>query len=634
MLKKPSNKNQNAQACLVVVTTMLAIGASCGKSDSTATTGATTLTMSGSMTASGTSAARLSGVNSSRQSSVDSEFRSLIGEGPMASAAVDLSTHTLHCATSDIPPVEATGKIKSDGTFSIEIAGGVGKALNCNVLDSTGEAIASMLLSDSSNKDMNGNAQVNGSPAVSAAVTKLGAVNLDLTTGDVVVPASQVVDGNGVSALVKGASIAAAGTPFDPTGLWQIKAVDFTLPKGVKSVCPATHDENNDCNGPPADAKLYLNRLKGVAVSDGSAVFGMQVWHDEAQVQDPKGQMDSCGAMTGLSAADAAKAGVDLSAYGAKNGAFAFATSITDPKTNSAATVANGYQLSTATANYSMKACFPKAITSGGTTYNAFVCGPDTAGNGSPGGRYNAGLGGGCVDSAGKSLSKMDWSKVNWNGSCTMSAGSVTGFYKSVCTATYDSTSTITCTNEFGVFSDAALATAVNGSNGNPAAFNYSGLSDVMTAGANCSTVTDDLMKVRCYADYYQQNVRGSTGCLPRVDMDWSATTAADFAKPNFRPNSLVFMEKLNYSDANTASMLTQQTQHWGVKVQNSSGQDQWVNCGVVEKGGLFFTKQSDTKILATYISATSTTSTDQPACVGASWNGQKDKFFFYLVKQ
>lgn len=603
----------------VSIVALLLTTSGCSKSTTTSAAASSPVGLSGKLTATSASSKIIYAENSryakSKTMGLHSEV-SVIGDA-------------VHCVSTnaDGTPNQADGTIAADGTFSVSITGALNAAVNCSVLDSSGAMVAQFLMKDSSKPDMNGNAQVNDSPTFGSANTKLGNLTVNLDTGDVVIPPAQVVDANGNSALATNT----VTNPVDPTGSWTIADVDFTKPKGVEGTCA---QGAQDCNGPPVGQRIYLNRLQGKSTVDGSTVYGMQVWQDQSG-GDPKAAMDACGDMTGLTPADATAAKVDLSSYGTKNGAFSFTTSITDPHTSGAATITNGYQASTATAAWSMQACFPKTITSGSKTYNTFVCGPDTAGASSPGNRYQASLGGGCTDSTtGAAINNIDWSQVTSWTSCSNTPGTPTGFYTNTCSATYKGTQSITCTNSFGVFNDAALTTpSASSGGGNPPYFNFGGVATLMTQGQTCSTVSDSLTQANCYAQYYQNYLQGATGCLPQVQTDWSATTAAGFVHVDFRPQSLVFMEKLNYSDSNSAGMLTEQTQNRGVQVQDSSGNSSFVSCGVVQKGGLSFKKISDTKLLATYTSSMINTSTDKPACVGASWNGQKQKFIFYLKK-
>jgi len=74
--------------------------------------------------------------------------------------------------------------------------------------------------------------------------------------------------------------------------------------------------------------------------------------------------------------------------------------------------------------------------------------------------------------------------------------------------------------------------------------------------------------------------------------------------------------------------LLTRQEHYQGVNVDGTS----WVNCRVVEVGGLSVKKISATKLLATYQSSLITTSTTKPACM-AAFNGTRETFMFYLNK-
>ena len=521
---------------------------------------------------------------------------------------------------------------------------------------------------------MNGNGQINSTPAF-AADTNLGSIDLNLNSGDATIPAANVA-----STVVSTAAAAATGTLFDPTGTWNISAVDFSLPHGVRSTCTSAEQQNNTCNGPPEGMKLYLQRLQGTD-ADGT-VYGMQVWQDQGG--NPKGQMTACGSggvpATGLGSTDKTNAGL-LTVGGTTDtgtaladAAFTFASTVVDSHAaNATATLGNTpstiFQASTAKAQWDMQACTTVSVAGTGSyvgsTYNGYKCGPDTTygdardsyTGASTGGRYQVNLSsGGCVvTSTGASIPNMDWNLVDWQHStCTTQTDTpATNYITNTCTTHYDishANTAITCSNASGVFTSTTLATAAptpSGCNGNcQPMFNWDKVANYANQGQLCNTMaanktpTPDnspgaaLAQANCYANYYEQYIsRNATGCLPKINVDWSATTAANFVKVDFRPSALVFMDKLTYSDANTASMLTEQNQNQGVQITTSGGSSQWVSCPAIDKGGLSFTKISATKILATYTSNMVTTSSE-PACQGASWNGVKQKFQFYLTKQ
>lgn len=550
--------------------------------------------------------------------------RSLGNSDELTSKALALSNLKLSCVTPTSPPVQYTGTVAASGAFSLSIPSGLNQSLTCDILNANGSVAANLLVQDSAHPDMNGNPSVNAAPSYTGNSAALGSITLDTTTGDAIVPSTQAT---GVTA----GNASFSGAPFDPTGSWTIAAVDFTLPTGVQSVCAAN---SNTCNGPPAGQGLYLNRLTGKSSVDQSTIYGLQVWQSSSGTA--KSSMDACGDMTGLSAAEAATAKVDLSSYGNFNGPFTFATSVTDPNTKATATISNGYQLSTATAAYTMQNCVSKPVTvSAGVVETANVCGPDTAGNGSVGGLYQANLSGGCVDSTGTPFNVASWSNMVF-GSCSTAAASVTGFYTNTCSAVYNGTTNLTCTNTFGVFKDVGMATVASGGTATAApAFNFNGVATSMTQGALCSSInatTYPLAQAQCYSQYYQQYQSKLAGCLPKVQTNWNATTAAGFASVDFRPSALVFMDQLKYGSANTASMLTEQNQYQGVQVQNSSGQSTFINCATVTKGGLSFVKKNDSQILATYTASTTTSSIDLPVCV-ATYGSTHSKFVFYLNK-
>jgi hypothetical protein len=159
-----------------------------------------------------------------------------------------------------------------------------------------------------------------------------------------------------------------------------------------------------------------------------------------------------------------------------------------------------------------------------------------------------------------------------------------------------------------------------------------------LAAGTNCSaigtgTAALELATLRCYADYYWRSGldRYQGACSPRVDMDWSATSAADFIKKDFRPNGMVFFEQFKpFPDGSGGSMVTRQEHYEGVQL---AGGNSWVNCAVIETGAFNIKKISANKMLATYQSSEVTSSTSKPACL-AKFTGQKKTFVFYLTLQ
>ena len=199
-------------------------------------------------------------------------------------------------------------------------------------------------------------------------------------------------------------------------------------------------------------------------------------------------------------------------------------------------------------------------------------------------------------------------------------------------TASINSTPTaVTCKNKWAV-TDSSFNVLTSPS----ANFDWSSMTQI-TAGTPCSAIStatnsSQIAQLQCYAAYYDRSGmrEESSACLPQIDMDWSATTAANFIKVDeIRPSGLIFFEQfMPLNDGSGGSMVTRQEHFDGVQVNG----DSWVNCRIVETGALSIKKLSATKMLATYQQSTVTTSTSKPACL-ANFTGERKTFMFYLTK-
>ncbi|MGE5087047.1 MAG: hypothetical protein ACM3MG_12150 [Bacillota bacterium] len=537
-----------------------------------------------------------------------------VSEDSVSAMSVNLASYKVSCATTTAPVQTATATVNSDGSFTVTIPGATGQPLACFLVDSQGNKAADFLIADSSKKDLNGNAQTSSTTSFKKDAN-LGTINFDPNAGEVTVPATNI-------ASVVAPVTVTASQVFDPTGAWTIGAVDFTLPSGAKGPCSGG---GNQCHGPTSGQDIYLKLWKGVQTSDNSGVYGLQVWQGQ-------NQFTTCGSKIGLTTAMKTALGVDFSSYGnTVDDVFSIASSVpafADPisNTTSDVTLTDGWKMSTAKTLYQMTPdCGPKDITIGGTTYsNAWVCGPDSTNN-----SYQAQLGGGCSDSSGNPVNVNDWSGIQCNAPTTDS----NGIQSSSCTGTAsvnNQSISVSCTNKWAIVNGSGSVIA-NG------VFDWSKLAQI-PAGTSCSdntkfTGASEALKIaqlQCYANYYwQSGMEQVNACLPRVDMDWSAVLAANFAKVDqVRPQGLIFFEKYQpFSDGTGGSMMTRQEHYDGVQVGSS-----WVNCHVVEVGGLNIKKVSDTKLLATYQSSTITTSILKPACL-AKFAGARETYMFYLNK-
>ncbi len=534
---------------------------------------------------------------------------------------VDITDYTVTCATMSPPVQSGSGAIAADGTFDVSIPGATNKPLSCFLVDGSDTKVADFLIT-STEQDLSGNSTSSTTTATYAESADLGSISFDPNAGEVTVPIANIA-----SAI--STDVPTAANVFDPTGSWTIGNIDFTVPKGVKAACAQS---DNQCNGPPSGQTLYLKLWKGVKTTpDASDVFGLQVW-------DSPGQFTSCGEKIGLDTTMKAAIAVDFSANGTSaDDVFTFSSSVPnfeDQISNAPAatvTLLNNWKMNTAKMQHDYQPnCGPQDITAGSITYsNAWVCGPDTSGA-----DYQAQLGGGCqVLATGQNVDIRDWSAI------TCPPGpytpDVNGIQSNTCTGSpsIDGVTTpVTCSNKWAVVD-------VGGTVNPSGDFNWSEMAGGVSSGGgtvDCSampsgTAKTDIAQLQCYAEYYDRSgMRDAANvCLPRVDMDWTATTAANFINVDLiRPQGLVFFERfIPLPDGSGGAMNTRQEHFEGVQVGNS-----WVNCRVIESGGLSIKKISATKMLATYTSSTITTSTSKPACLGR-FNGARETFMFYLTK-
>ena len=533
-------------------------------------------------------------------------------EESISAQAVDLTQYKVACATTTSPIQTGTGSIAADGSFTVSVTGATDQPLSCFLTNASGTKIADFLVSDSSKKDLNGNNSTSNN-ATFKQNASLGTINFDPNAGEVTVPAANIA-----SAISTTKPSAAA--VFDPTGAWTIGAIDFTAPAGTKAPCV---NGDNSCKGPPAGQTIYMKLWKGLKTSDSSDIFAMQLWNSQAKYT-------SCGSAIGLTTGMKSTIGVDFSANGAADTTFTFATSVpsfTDQITSTTGTVTltNNWKMSTATLQHDiMPLCGPHDITAGAVTYsNAWVCGPDSGPN------YQAQLGGGCVrNSDGQNVDVRNWSGITC-GSVTTDAD---GVKSNSCTGTPTISgvaTAVTCSNKWAVV-NASYAVQAGSS------FNWANMTGSnIASGTACSAMltSNELLKIaklQCYAEYFQRSgLRDANACLPKVDLDWSATTSANFEKVDLiRPEGLAFFEEFKpFADGSGGAMTTRQEHFEGVQVKDS-----WVNCRVIETGSLTIKKITDVKALATYQSSTITTSTAKPACLG-KFTGARETFVFYLTK-
>lgn len=524
---------------------------------------------------------------------------------------IDITTYTVKCVTTT-PPIETgSGSIASDGKFTVSISGAKNQPIACYLVDAGGTRQADFIISDASHTDLNGQNQVSGTASYTKDAS-LGTVSFDPNSGEVTVPKANI-------SAALASEVASTTTVFDPSGVWTIGVLDFSLPAGVNGPCTG-----QNCKGPPDGQALYLKMWQGLKTSDSSKVFGLQLWESAAKAS-------TCGGKVGLTSAIKSSIGVDFSANGAADSPFVFASSVSsfhDQVSGTTGTVnlTNNWKMNTATTQWNITPnCGPRDISIGSVNYtNAWMCGPDS------GAKYQAQLGGGCQDSSGNPVNLENWGAIT----CGAMTVSSEGIREVNCsgTATINSTPTaVTCKNKWAVTDSSFSVLTSSGVN-----FDWSSMTQIPT-GTPCSSIStatnsSQIAQLQCYAAYYDRSGmrQESSACLPQIDMDWSASSAANFVKvDDIRPSGLIFFEQfMPLSDGTGGSMVTRQEHFDGVHVNG----DSWVNCRIVETGALSIKKISATKMLATYQESTVTTSTSKPACL-AHFTGERKTFMFYLNK-
>lgn len=525
----------------------------------------------------------------------------------VSAASIDLTQYTIVCATLTNPPQTAHGSVNADGTFKVDIPGGGGQPMSCYMNDSTGAKVADFLISDSSNKDLNGNDQTCNTTTITQNAA-VGSVSFDPNAGEVTIPSTNLAG-----------SIIPSTTDvslFDPSGAWTISPVDFAVPSGVLPPCTTDH-----CDGPPNGQIIYLKLWQGTKTSGGT-VYGLQVWNSQDAYT-------ACGGKTGLTPSMESNLGINFTNNGSSDGPFTFTSTVSnfsDQVSGSTGTVnlTDNWKMDTAKAQWDIMPCQSDTITIGGVSYNGWKCGPDSGSN------YVINLAGGCVDGNGNAVNVTDWSTVS---SCTP-AHDGNNINTNTCTgtATVNGVSkAVTCTNKYVYVNGSDTVQAYNTS------FSWSDLNaSAITSGTSCSSApsTTNAQKIRqlqCYANYYWMSGMGDlqTSCLPKIQTDFTSNDPATFVNVDFRPNALVFMDEYQpFPDGSGGTLLTRRDEYRGVQVNDNN----FVDCHVIDTDGIVMKKVSANKMLVTYQTSAVTTSTSKPACL-ANFSGKRTTYMFYLTK-
>jgi hypothetical protein len=597
---------------------------------STAASSASSLTLAGTLALSGGSLVTTS-------SYLQQNATMMMDLTPAAVTATDL--HIL-CLTLSIPPSSGEGDVNSDGTFSFSIPGGKGKKLGCfivNKVDPT-TVYGTMVFKDTTKTDLSGSASTTESATFAGSVD-LGSFTFDLDSGEAVIDVADITSTEGTDVLDD--TVVASGSAFDVTGEHLIAAVT-TAEKAafdpLNTMAGPCTSKADGCDGPPEGQIIYLNRVAGTD-ADGNAAYGMVGWNSKAEYV-------ACGSTIGTTVAKIkTDTGIDFAAAETAGQSFAdFTYSSTVLLEGQTIPLTDGWkaacsnQSKCAKAKHPVQAGGPVTVTFTSGTYSGKVLNGWSQLDSSN--RRNVSLNGGCIiTSTGKPIQINDWQNVSPGscdsestvGSATISTGGAAmTFKRNVCHNTYNSTA-ITCSNEYA--SDAS--------------FDWGAITTYYNLGTYCASPLGsagnarDLAQLRCYAEYYDQEIRrNATGCTQNIRTNYNATTPADFiSSGNDKPDSNFFANLLTYApDGSSASLREEHEDYRGVPVADSNGSS-YVNCRVKSVGTITITPTATAgRSIATYAEQSINKDTSNTACEAAFGNSGSaskiKKFLFSITKQ
>lgn len=556
----------------------------CGKKKSKSTTesGSSDLTISGTLS--------LSGTDSSGALALSKGFDGNLGLTNFNVSAEDLS---IYCVTFTLPPAAGTGEVSADGAFSLNIANGKDASVGCFILNGTTQ-LGTIVFEDPTEKDLSGGAASADKTAFSGNAN-LGAISLDLETGKAVVDLSKVEVTKKVDA--------SAGAAFDFTGTYKITAGGLTQPTGYTAPCTRVEgqqgQQGNDCHGPSEGEPVYFRRIAGKSTEDGKDVYGVMAWESKAKHV-------ACGEKLGMSYTDAkTNAKVDLSASGVAEGAFTWSSDFVD-----------GWKKTGATSKFARPIVKPITVngvdglaeglyTNSGSTYVGFDFRPanDKAG--------------GCVDANGKPVQGKDvnWQTINVQVSAPAEIAPGTKIYKS---QSKNADGSVVCTFVGGRFTKVA-ADIANEVSGTFTGLAYAAEQQRKQPAINqaCSTFAD-LEQARCYADSLEDAARESqNACIRRVNFNWGAKTAAEFLGSTNGPAKAYgehIFEKFRYDSATSGSFRMEEERFQGLDTGNG-----WTDCRFIEKMTFAIKAIPNSKDLFVELFQENRNADPKPACIAAN---------------
>lgn len=564
-----------------------------------------------------------------------------------------LSDLKVFCVTFSSPPVAGEGTVNESGAFALTLDAAQ-QAVGC-FINKGDETLGTIVFKDPTKKSLNGSEKTSQREAFGGD-TDLGEITFNLATGEAVVDVTQITTKADTSAANS------TDVAYDFTGSYKISGAGFDLPTGYVGTCPEGSHESNDsdCRGPEEGEPLWIKRLNGSFVSDGSPAYGIMIWRSEDS-------FEQCGSTLGISYDDLKEnAGVDLSGSGVNEGPFTYTAGWVD-----------GWKIPTATLDYPQMKMERAEI--GGVKGNKQYfksyqectwsqsgpsCDTVTAAGYSFWGQSDVT---GCRTADGEPYQMNDWSNME----CT-NKELTGGLNQSTCSKTVEGKGTVTCVNINGQF--LANGTAIrptakkhiqvrfpedfvaygtgmmckNSQNQTTMPQHSPGQREpscpnthpTKVPGQKCSELTPNdgsdaykLAQLRCYADAYWKAEREAQGCKREIRTNWNAKTPAEFLNDNGpqKPRDQFIFEGFEYTSPTSGSFRSTERRFEGIKVG-----DNWDDCEVMENMTFSLQQAAGTNDLIVEMISEQRLISQKPACL-AEYGEEGTmlmKTMFKLVKQ
>lgn len=278
---------------------------------------------------------------------------------------------------------------------------------------------------------------------------------------------------------------------------------------------------------------------------------------------------------------------------------------------------------------FACKSCADNGV--GGGTANDQIC--DATGETTVVWQVNANVSGnGCVLTG----TSTPVQNQNWSGGVHSGTTIDSKFNDSTTTYTnhdHDNDATtaavnLTCRWVGGTFNDDGTTAGAYDGDGTDTAFSGGQTAPkyAYASGASCSSVTDPLEQLKCYASASDNGPGDTTVCAKKVFFDWSATSAGSFVKvaePGMAQNEFAF----GMVEASATGDIVVETVEETRYEQIQSGTS-WENCEVSSRTRLVFKPVSATRYLVEFTDVY-TLRDQKPACLAEDFDTTPGLFYF-----